>query len=124
MRRIVLGGWHMSSAFRGPIHAGFALLALATILISSCGHRAARVDMREPVTVSSAPVSAPSAPGPPVVVPPALDPVTAINSQPAAPSPVGLPHIDWYVVQAGAFTEQDRAEALRAALEELFADAR
>jgi len=72
-----------------------------------------RVDMREPVTVSSAPVSAPSPPEPP-----------AIKSQSVAQSPVGLPHIDWYVVQAGAFTEHDRAETLRATLEELFANAR
>ncbi len=33
-------------------------------------------------------------------------------------------HIDWYVVQAGAFADRERAEALRVTLEEQFAEAR
>jgi rare lipoprotein A len=43
MRRIVLGAAKFMSVFRRPIHAGFVLLALAAMILSGCGHRAAHV---------------------------------------------------------------------------------
>ena len=229
MRRIVLGAANIMSAFRRPIHAGFALLAFTVLLVSGCGHRAARVntplaparlgttetgvaswygvpyhgrraasgeiydmeqltaahrrlpfqtwvevtnlsngkqvdvrindrgpfakgrildlsqaaardiDMlragtarvrlkvippprvepREPVTVTSVPVT-----GPPVAAPPVLAPRVPDSAASVASPSVALPHIDWFVVQAGAFSERGRAESLRATLEDLFAEAR
>jgi rare lipoprotein A len=43
MRKIVSGAPMIMSMFRGPIHACLKLLALSAILLSSCGHRTARV---------------------------------------------------------------------------------
>lgn len=58
-----------------------------------------RVEPREPVTVTAKPTTTP-------------------------PSPDSTAPLDWYVVQAGAFSERDRAESLRTTLEDLFAEAR
>jgi rare lipoprotein A len=44
MRRIVLGTWEMMMWFRRPIHAGFALLALALTFVTACSHHAAHVN--------------------------------------------------------------------------------
>src|SRR5579871_2622725 len=43
MRRIVLGAWERMTLFRRPIHAGFALLALALLFAAGCSHHAAHV---------------------------------------------------------------------------------
>ncbi len=60
------------------------------------------------------------------VIPPpsveALDPI-AVMATPAT-VPKAQPVMPWYVVQAGAFTDRDRAESLRAVLEDDFATAR
>ena len=71
---------------------------------------------REPVTVTTTPVTAPSAAPQPVPDSPA--PVTP--SPTATAPPVVAPHTDWFVVQAGAFADRDRAESLRATLEDRF----
>lgn len=71
-----------------------------------------RVEPREPVNVTAKP-----APAPPVATQPVAVPAFA------AP-PAALPSTDWFVVQAGAFSERDRAESLRATLQDLFAEAR
>ena len=58
-----------------------------------------------PPATGRAPASAPNTPTP------------TVDAVPAIP-------MDWYAVQAGAFADRDRAEALRATLEEMYADAR
>src|SRR5579872_2208173 len=45
MRRIVLGAAKDMSMFRSPIHAGSTRLALSLMLLSSCAHRTARVNV-------------------------------------------------------------------------------
>ena len=63
-----------------------------------------------------------------VIVPPREErPEAAVGA--AAPAGIEAAnsssmHIDWYVVQAGAFADRERAEALRVTLEEQFAEAR
>jgi rare lipoprotein A (peptidoglycan hydrolase) len=245
MRRIVLGAAKIMSVFRRPIHAGAAFFALAVVLLSGCGHRAARVnapvaparlgstetgvaswygfpydgrraasgeiyDMRqltaahrslpfqtwvevtnlsngrqvnvrindrgpfvkgrivdlsqaaardidmlragtarvrlkvipppslaphEPAEVTSAPI----VPTPPATDAHVADPATPIASSPVIVTPdtappdiaptITAPPVTprpgvGFVVQAGAFSDRDRAESLRAILEDLFADAR
>lgn len=62
-----------------------------------------------------------------VIPPPRIgprEPVTVIAAPAAPPVPDFMAPVDWYVVQAGAFSERDRAESLRTVLEDLFAEAR
>jgi rare lipoprotein A len=56
-----------------------------------------------------------------VIPPPAQAPILA---KPEAPPSTVRPNMKWYVVQAGAFSDENRAEALRVRLEDLFAEAR
>ena len=75
------------------------------------------IEPREPITVTTTPATNP--PAAPQLVPdsaaPALPPVA-----PPAPSP----HTDRFAVQAGAFADRDRADSLRATLEDRFMQAR
>jgi len=88
-----------------------------------------QVAPREPVTVTANPAAGPPLAGPPqsdsaepVLLPQIISPqATALT---VAPPPPALPHLHWYVVQAGAFSDRDRAESLRISLEDQFADAR
>jgi rare lipoprotein A len=54
---------------------------------------------------------------------PAPRPAPASPAAPASLPGMAIP-IDWYAVQAGAFADPDRAELLRATLEDIFMDAR
>ena len=87
---------------------------------------------REPVEVTPAPSSAPTTPDteppiapaePPVTVPPVTTPPPV--SPPAVTTPATTaPPTASYAVQAGAFSDPAHAESLRAALQNLFAEAR
>jgi rare lipoprotein A len=96
---------------------------------------------REPVEITAPPPAVPDAPpvtAPPVTAPPAttapvtappvtLPPVTTTTPDAApafTPSPTTAPPTASYAVQAGAFSDPARAESLRAALQDLFAEAR
>ena len=69
-----------------------------------------RVEPLEPVSVTAKP-----APAPPLAVEPVPD-----SAAPAA----AVPSTAWFAVQAGAFSDRDRAELLRATLEDRFMQAR
>ncbi len=108
---------------------------------------------REPVEIAAAPADTPTTPAtappiaeavPPVTAPPvttaipaaepaAMTPATPTSTVTAAPvigppplaaSSATAPRAPGYAVQAGAFSEPDRAESLRALLQDHFADAR
>jgi len=75
---------------------------------------------QEPVTVTAKP-----APPPPVALEPVPDSAAPVIPSPtvAAP-PAVVPRTDRFVVQAGAFADRDRAESLRATLEDRLMQAR
>ncbi len=105
---------------RGPFARGriIDLSQAAARDIEMLGPGTARVRLRviAPPVIAAVPV---------ISQPPATSPVTPSVTSPIIP-PVIPPVIpmDWYAVQAGAFADRDRAEALRATLEEMYADAR
>jgi rare lipoprotein A len=79
----------------------------------------------EPVEITAAPPAAPDAPpdAPNVTAPPVT--TTTPAAEPAVTaSPTTAPPAPTYAVQAGAFSDRDRAESLRVVLESLFAEAR
>ena len=103
----------------------------------------------EPVEITAAPVVVPAAPTTPAAQPPIADappaviapaptepPVTVppVTTTPLSAAPFNAPAVDTsfataprvpgYAVQAGAFSDPARAEALRATLQNLFAEAR
>ena len=69
---------------------------------------------------------------PPHAVPPEPQPPVNVTAKPAPAPPVALdpipdppaPPTDWFAVQAGAFADRDRAESLRATLEDRFTQVR
>ena len=189
------------SVFRGPIHAGFALLAATTIFVAGCGHRAAHVNVPiAPARLGTTETGIASWYGIPYhgrraasgeiydmeqltaahrslpfqtwvevtnlsngkqvdvrindrgpfakgrildlsqaaardidmlragtarvrlkVIPP---PVATMSAAPVTAPPAAANDAGLYVVQAGAFSERDRAEALRVTLADLFMEAR
>jgi len=72
---------------------------------------------QEPVSITTKP-----APTPPVAVEPVPD--SAATALPSVAPPVASPSTDRFAVQAGAFADRDRAESLRATLEDRFTQAR
>jgi rare lipoprotein A len=120
---------------RGPFAHGriIDLSQAAARDIEMLGPGTARVRLRvipppsgETSEVAKAAIVSPtSSPTPVPNAPPVVAAVPVIPPAPVAPRAI-LPvtPIDWYVVQAGAFADHDRAEALRATLEEMYADAR
>jgi len=72
---------------------------------------------KEPVSITTKP-----APAPPVALEPVPD--SATPALPSVAPPAASPRTDWFVVQAGAFADRDRAESLRATLEDRFMQAR
>ena len=72
----------------------------------------------------------PVVPATPVVPGSADDPASSVTpASPVVPTSSALPvssviPMEWYVVQAGAFADRNRAESLRVTLEEMYADAR
>jgi rare lipoprotein A len=113
---------------RGPFARGriIDLSQAAARDIEMLGPGTARVRLRviAPPVIAAVPV---------ISQPPATSPVTPSVTSPMIPPmippviPPVIPAVipmDWYVVQAGAFADRDRAEALRATLEEMYADAR
>jgi rare lipoprotein A len=73
----------------------------------------------------STPATAPAPPAPAAIVSAAaiVPAGPIVPATPAVPAASVVP-MDWYVVQAGAFADRNRAESLRATLEEMYADAR
>lgn len=109
---------------RGPFARGriIDLSQAAARDIEMLGPGTARVRLRV--------VAPPSVETPEVARAAIVSPATGLAPTPASntPAPViaaaaAIP-MDWYTVQAGAFADRDRAEALRATLEEMYADAR
>ena len=72
---------------------------------------------KEPASITTKP-----APAPPVALEPVPD--SATPALPSVAPPAASPRTDWFVVQAGAFADRDRAESLRATLEDRFMQAR
>ena len=117
---------------RGPFARGrvIDLSQAAARDIEMLGPGTARVRLRviaqplgeTPEGAKNAPVS-PASGIAPATAPPVIAAVPVISPaiQPVTPLVVAM---DWYVVQAGAFADRDRAEALRATLEGMYADAR
>jgi rare lipoprotein A len=85
---------------------------------------------REPVEITAAPAVVPAVPTTPVTEPPIADAAPLVTTttpvaEPAITAPVTTaPPAGSYAVQAGAFSDPARAESLRAALQNLFAEAR
>jgi rare lipoprotein A len=90
-----------------------------------------REPLREPVeiaTAPAAPASAPTIPPTADAAPPVTEPAVTTTTpaiEPAVTAPANTaPPVPSYAVQAGAFSDPVRAESLRAALADLFGEAR
>jgi len=95
------------------LRAGTARVRVKVIAPPPIEHR----EPQEPVSITTKP-----APTPPVAVEPVPD--SAATALPSVAPPVASPSTDRFAVQAGAFADRDRAESLRATLEDRFTQAR
>jgi len=95
------------------LRAGTARVRVKVIAPPPIEHR----EPQEPVSITTKP-----APTPPVAVEPVPD--SAATALPSVAPPVAAPSTDRFAVQAGAFADRDRAESLRATLEDRFTQAR
>jgi rare lipoprotein A len=105
---------------RGPFAHGrvIDLSQAAARDIDMLGPGTARVRLR---VIAKPPEETPAEPSGPVDIPRVA---VTIPSSAGATTAGAAQAVDWFVVQAGAFADRDRAESLRASLEEIFADAR